>query len=119
MIRRFVVQRHDRATDDVHYDLMIEAGEKLATVQLEVAPDGEETRGVRSFDHRRVYLEYEGEVSGGRGVVAIWDQGQVTDIAGDPTQARYEARFAGEKLTGTYELVDLGEDGVVLRRVGE
>ena len=115
--REFVVQRHDVAPGDVHFDLMIEAGERLATVQLAEPPGGEATPGRRSFPHRRAYLEYEGTISGDRGTVAIWDRGQVVDLEGAPDAPRYCGEFTGEHLHGRFELVGTGDDGVELRRV--
>lgn len=114
MKRRFVVQRHAVAANDVHYDLMIEAGDVLVTIQLsdEPSPGAE---GKRSFDHRRKYLDYEGEISEGRGAVVIWDRGEVEDLSGDPRSEAYVAQFSGERLAGRYTLTDSG-DRVTLRK---
>jgi len=109
--RRFVVQEHTVAPGDVHYDLMIEAGDALVTFQLDAAPEGPGARGRRSFDHRRRYLDYEGEVSGGRGRVAIWDRGTVTDEAGTPRAARYRGAFRGARLQGRIEIEAGGAEG--------
>ncbi len=90
MRRRFVVQRHEVAPGDVHFDFMVEAGEKLATWKFPgPLPESGELVGERSFDHRRVYLEFEGEVSGGRGRVSIVARGELEDREGDPSSERY------------------------------
>lgn len=117
MTRRFVVQRHTRAPGDVHYDLMVEDAEVLVTFQLEEAP-ANGASGVRSFDHRRRYLEFEGELSEGRGQVEIWDQGELSDIQGGPRDTTYRARFEGERLAGLYELCQQAEQ-VTLKQVVE
>ena len=114
MKRRFVVQRHTVATDDVHYDLMIEAGDVLVTIQLNQEPSAG-ALGRRSFDHRPKYLEFEGEISRGRGTVAIWDRGELEDKSGDPRSGAYTALFSGERLAGLYTLTDSGE-AVALKR---
>jgi hypothetical protein len=88
--RRFVVQRHEVAPGDVHFDFMVEAGEKLATWKFPgPLPEQGELVGERSFDHRRVYLEFEGEISGGRGRVSIVARGELEDREGDPSFERY------------------------------
>lgn len=109
LTRRFVVQRHTQAEGSVHYDLMVEDGEVLVTFQLEDPPGREGSQGTRSFDHRPVYLTYQGEISGGRGSVEIWDRGQLRDVAGHPRESRYRARFAGERLSGLWELREEAE----------
>jgi DNA polymerase Ligase (LigD) len=76
---RFVILLHEmpascsRAT---HYDLMFEHGPMLRTWALERIPAvGETVSAQRLDDHRPVYLDYEGEVSGDRGQVRRVDQG--------------------------------------------
>jgi len=104
MRRRFVVQRHTLASaGEVHFDLMIEEGSVLVTVQLEAAP-ARAVRGARSFDHRPRYLDYEGELGRGRGRVEIWDRGELWDVEGEPRAPLYRARLAGERLVGSFEL---------------
>jgi hypothetical protein len=124
--RRFVVQRHEVKPGDVHFDFMVESGDKLATFRLDAgpgsppplragAPGGGASVGTRSFDHRLLYLEYEGEISGGRGTVAIVERGVLDDVHGDPSAERYVFRI-GERL---YELAGAGTEGapVSLRAV--
>lgn len=72
---RLVLLRHDTTDGKHHYDLMLErrAGDEwLLTFRLdrriEVGVAGR-ARGEMLGEHRRAYLEYEGEVSGGRGHV--------------------------------------------------
>lgn len=99
-----MVQRHTPpAPGPVHYDLMIEDGGALVTVQLAAPPD-RPAEGTRSFDHRLVYLEYEGELTRGRGRVAIWDRGELDDVTGGPRDATYRAALRGERLRGAFEL---------------
>lgn len=111
-----MVQEHRLRPGEVHWDLMVEAGEgePLITFQLP-APPLRELEGRRLPDHRRAYLEYEGQVSGGRGEVAIWDRGRVEDEAGDPRAARWRGRFAGQRLRGAWELEDGAAGAVRLR----
>lgn len=108
--RRFVVLRHtDR--DGVHYDLMIENGERLATWKLTRPPE-EATRETlaanRIDEHRRVYLDYEGPISGDRGHVTRHDEGTCEvreDKTPDGAVNRLRLQVSGEKLSGRLELV--------------
>jgi hypothetical protein len=52
-----------------------------------------------SFDHRLVYLGYEGPISGGRGCVVRWDAGTFT--AEEETAERLVVLLDGERLRGT------------------
>lgn len=72
MEQRFVILKHS-VNGAAHFDLMleVEGQEKLRTWQLARWPlnVGESCLARQLDDHRRAYLEYEGEISGGRGVV--------------------------------------------------
>ena len=73
---RFVVLEHDHP--DVHWDLMLESEETLATWSLPpmALPIGEfQCPAKRLPDHRKRYLDYEGPVSDGRGTVRRIDAG--------------------------------------------
>jgi peroxiredoxin (alkyl hydroperoxide reductase subunit C) len=121
VLRRFVVQRHDVAPGDVHWDLMVEDGGALVTLKL-VAEPGGGVAGTRSFDHRLRYLEYEGPISGDRGSVALADAGEVLDLDGDPRSPRWLARFAGRSLRGVFRVESQGTtegSPVVLASVDE
>lgn len=99
MRRRFVVQRHAVRPGNVHFDFMIERspGGPLATFRLEgpLPPAGGEVAGERSFDHRALYLEYEGQVSGGRGVVKIVARGELDDLEGDVAGSTWAGQVVG------------------------
>jgi hypothetical protein len=67
---RYVVLQHTDV-DEPHFDLMFETlpGSMLATWRSESWPIERRTALTRLRDHRRLYLEYEGQVSGQRGMV--------------------------------------------------
>lgn len=72
---RFVVLTHDHPF--LHWDLMLEQGDRLRTWRLHNEPSPEEAIAAESLtDHRVEYLDYEGPVSGGRGEVRQWDAGE-------------------------------------------
>ena len=63
---RFVILEHH--WNGVHWDLMLEVDDRLRTWALDapIAP-GMDVPARRLPDHRAVYLDYEGAISGGRG----------------------------------------------------
>jgi hypothetical protein len=117
---RFVLLYHDCPPDYVrpsHWDLMLESGDVLRTWALERLPrgwdewrkrtaeqhpacaalaDADEVAVEPLGDHRREYLEFEGEVSGGRGSVIRVARGEYV---------------IEEEPAGAW-LVSLREDGV-------
>jgi hypothetical protein len=74
---RFVILEHDFPA--LHWDFLLEAGAVLRGWRLAAPPrPGAEVAAEPSFDHRLLYLDYEGPVSGGRGRVTRWDAGPFT-----------------------------------------
>jgi hypothetical protein len=67
---RYVVLRHE-GYGDPHFDLMIESapGGDLLTWRSPVWPLNDGIRLTALGNHRRAYLTYDGEVTGGRGAV--------------------------------------------------
>jgi hypothetical protein len=105
---RYVILEHDHPHR--HWDLMLEAGDVLRTWRLREPPKA--AAGVPaepSFDHRLVYLDYEGPVSGGRGCVVRWDAG--TFATAEETAERLVLRLEGKRLSGTAVLARTGTGG--------
>lgn len=112
---RFVILSHHcpanfpRAS---HWDFMLEENGRLRTWALTRLPQrtgsdsetsaGEAIEAKRLDDHRLAYLDYEGEVSGGRGTVTRWDAGEYTLVT--DTEERLVLRLSGEKLQGQVTL---------------
>ena len=98
---RFVVLTHDHPF--LHWDLMLEAGEHLRTWRLLELPGPEKVIAAEALpDHRALYLDYEGPVSGGRGEVRRWDAG-TCEVVGDSDDA-VDLELAGNVLRGRAEL---------------
>lgn len=101
--QRFVVHHHCGHGPE-HWDLMLEAGEVLATWRLDRHParlsDGPIV-ATRIGDHRPAYLTYEGSVSGGRGTVEIVDAGTYTTRrqAAAALDLDFDGRFLSGRLT--------------------
>lgn len=87
-VPRFVILEHD--WPERHWDLLLEEGSVLKAWRLAEQPSpGSRCRAEPNFDHRLLYLDYEGPLSGDRGSVQRWDAGE------------YFAHPAGIVLTGT------------------
>ena len=67
---RYVILRHDHVAEP-HFDLMFETlpGSMLATWRSAQWPIEETVELTRLRDHRRLFLDYEGDLSGQRGSV--------------------------------------------------
>ena len=94
---RYVILEHDHPF--LHWDLMLEAGPVLRTWRLLQMPQkGICVAAVPSFDHRLIYLDYEGPLSGNRGQVIRWDWGEyIIDVESADS---IRLRFTGAKLQG-------------------
>jgi hypothetical protein len=98
---RYVILEHDHP--ERHWDLMLERGGVLATWRLAEPPrPGRPVAAAASFDHRPLYLDYEGPVSGGRGSVTRWDAGAYAELAAEGGALRL--RLRGRRLNGTAAL---------------
>jgi hypothetical protein len=75
---RFTISHHSGAKEGDHFDLLLEHGETLKTWRLENTAFQFPQSAKQMKDHKKLYLDYEGEISGGRGTVKIWDTGTYT-----------------------------------------
>ena len=98
---RFVIQKHSQK-ENIHYDFMLESGDILKTWRIPQSPDNNPQNMEQIQDHRKLYLEYEGELSGGRGSVMIWDKGEYSIHAW--TDSLIEIELFGIKLNGKFQL---------------
>jgi hypothetical protein len=94
---RFAILAHDHPFQ--HWDFLLEAGDLARTWRLDRPPEiGQTVRAEPIGDHRLLYLDYEGPVSGGRGTVTRWDSGEfewVTDVAGEIVVLLVGSRLRG------------------------
>jgi len=75
---RFTISHHTGSKDGDHYDLMLEHDDGLRTWRL-VNTAFQAFQVARQIkEHRKTYLDFEGEISGERGRVKIWDTGTYT-----------------------------------------
>ena len=83
---RFVVLHH-RETESPHFDLLIEPEAGSANLWTWRCPQwppevGDELHRLR--DHRRLYLSYEGQISGERGTVSRVEEGDCVIDQSEP-----------------------------------
>ncbi len=105
---RFVVLTHDHPT--WHWDFMLESHGVLRTWRLDHDPSlVTPILATPLPDHRLIYLEYEGPVSGQRGQVQRWDEGQYEILSED--EGSITVTLKGTRLQGRASL-ELGTDGV-------
>ncbi len=87
---QFVILRHEMPPESdrgLHWDLMLEQAGVLRTWALSEEPRiGSTIQGLLLDDHRLAYLEFEGEVTGGRGIVTAWMKGTYKRYGEDATQ---------------------------------
>jgi hypothetical protein len=104
---RFVILEHDHP--QLHWDLMLEAGERLRTWRLDEMPCGQAVVPAQAIaEHRVAYLDYEGPVSGGRGSVRRREAGlyHLEEERND----KLELRLQGSSLVGRAVLLRLDGD---------
>lgn len=99
---RFVILEHDHP--ELHWDLMLEAGNVLRTWRFSAPPGSSiEPSAESSFDHRLIYLTYEGAVSGNRGIVTRWDSGEFDWLRQEDD--RVQLCLRGQRMQGLLELL--------------
>lgn len=87
---------------------MLAAGDVLQTWALEREPAATVECGAERLpDHRLAYLDYEGEVTGGRGTVTRHDWGTYAVCASGTSENAVVVQLDGQRLRGTAMLVRL------------
>jgi hypothetical protein len=100
---------------------MLEIEQTLATWRIADDPlaisPGEQIRAVRIHDHRKAYLDYVGDVSGGRGRVEPQDAGRLS--VGSRGGDLWTFELSGAVLQGRFEMLRIAgdEDAWVLREI--
>jgi hypothetical protein len=83
---RFVILWHESPAGhrQPHWDLMLEDGQVLRTWAMDEAPSvGRPIQAEQLPDHRLMYLDYQGPISGQRGRVTQWDHGDFEWVTRD------------------------------------
>jgi len=107
--RQYVVQEH-RREQQVHWDLMLQLEQTLATWQAPAPPrdwPGRPWPCRKLPDHRLAYLTYQGPIRGGRGEVRIVARGTYEPL--EEGQQLWRARLSGD-LRGGLDLTRQRDD---------
>lgn len=112
----FALLEHRTAQAAVHWDFLVEIPGQvlLATWRLAANPlvTSDPIAAERIGDHRRLYLDYEGDIGGGRGVVRRLDRGECLVQAISDNLLR--VRLAGGTLRGIVQ-ISAEQSGCVFR----
>jgi len=94
---RFSILEHDHPHR--HWDLLLESGAVLRSWRLSAPPGAAaDLTAEATPDHRLLYLDYEGPVSGGRGHVTRWDAGSFAWL--EDGSDRVAVRLCGVRVRG-------------------
>jgi bifunctional non-homologous end joining protein LigD len=105
-MRRFVIQRHSREEEPVHWDLMLEKNGILETYRVGLPPEkwgNEPVEAAKIFDHPLKFLTYEGSINKGKGQVKIADSGTYRVLTEGKKQR--QLKFTGRILKGKFQLL--------------
>lgn len=106
---RYAILRHE-AVAEPHFDLLFETapGSMLAAWRAPRWPITRRTRLLRLPDHRPLYLDYEGPVSG--------DRGRVNRVAGGAYRLNVPAEFnVGSRVAWEMHIPSQGAGGLLIR----
>lgn len=109
-MNHFVIHKHTRE-GQVHWDLMIEAGDKLKTWRLDNPPEKlatEKTKATPIFDHDKKFLTYQGPVNNDKGTVEIVDEGNC--IIESTIENDIKIIFDGKTVKGSFQLDKIKDD---------
>ena len=109
MPTRFVILHHTTGSGE-HWDLLLEHGDVLLAWQLLSEPAGPASPPIparRIADHRKLYLDYEGPISGDRGHVTRIDAGmvEIEKFTGEECVVTLH----GKRLSGRFALLRDGD----------
>lgn len=101
---KYVIQKHSHRDNPVHWDLMIQSGDKLLTWRIDLSPselrEDVAVKAVVIADHELRFLDYQGAVNNGLGSVEIADKGECKILRQD--QSQIEVMFSGKVLSGKH-----------------
>lgn len=104
---RFAILTHDHPF--LHWDVLLEDGAACRAWRLLACPETQDEISAEALpDHRLMYLDYEGPVSGNRGTVSVWDAGTFEWLVDQ--EGVLELRMSGRRVIGVVRLVH--SDGV-------
>ncbi len=112
---KFVIQKHQKQGQDIHWDLMLEKDNKLRTFRVPLPPDklkDQLCRIEKIFDHPVKFLNYEGSVNDGKGLVEIADSGEYRSR--QINEGFFEVEFSGDILNRHFFLKKIKQNTWIL-----
>ncbi len=106
---RFTISHHTGAKEGDHFDLLLERDEALRTFRLRAAAFQEPQEAVAMPDHRKLYLDYEGPITGGRGRVRVVETG--TYETDEWSDERIQVAVFGRRIRTRLSLTRRGANG--------
>ena len=110
--QKYVIQRHQRQDQELHWDLMLESLDGLETYRLSSPPEqiiaNRNNNAIKTFTHDRKFLTYQGPVNKGCGSVKIADTG--TFLQTESSEQKTMLKFQGQVLKGVFEMVHIKDD---------
>jgi hypothetical protein len=116
---RFVILKHSRDGRPLHWDLMLEAGSVLHTWRLDVHPsdiDDDHLAVTRIFDHPPKFLDYQGPVNDGKGLVEVADSGFFRNLGSSPAGVQ-TIEFNGKILKDRFTMEHISGDQWLMTRL--
>lgn len=109
-LRKFVIQKHTRQHQPIHWDLMLQVNDALQTYRLQLPPEKlkQKNTAVKISDHPLRFLIYEGSVNKGLGSVQIADCGTYELL--NETDDSKKIQFHGNVLKGIFTLIQIEAD---------
>ena len=113
---RYAILHHQLADGESHFDLLFETapGSSLATWRSPAWPIEHPTEVIRIKDHRRIFLDFEGEISGGRGYVTRVAGGECEVDIGEAQ--RWTIRLINGAPAQTLQLEPIASERWLLRQ---
>ena len=99
---RFTICHHTGSKEGDHFDLMLQRGKTLKTWRFKRTTFRTVQSAWQIKDHRMNYLDFESNVSGGRGHVKSWDTG--TYLVDEWTDDRIRVALTGANLRLRFRL---------------
>lgn len=100
---RFTISKHTIG-DEFHFDFMLEVEnyDKLKAFRIVSTDFSKPQKAEQNFDHRKIYLDYEGTVKSKGGFVKIFDTGTYEKVSW--TKKGIVLKICSENLKGVYKL---------------
>jgi len=110
--RKYVIQRHQKQAQSLHWDLMLESSDGLKTYRLDSPPEqitaNRKNIAIKIFTHDRKFLTYQGPVNKATGSVKIADTGTFQQL--ECSKQKTTLKFQGRFLKGLFEMVHIKND---------